>query len=367
MFTYIGEIVEVRYSTILGWAMNASRPDDPVHVVLIINGIAVAETVTDSQKRFEIAAPVHVMSSTAVEVSLRDNNGNPVHSMLWGESAREAPLEWKTGSRMSFPSFFVVGAAKSGTTSLHVYLDRHPNIFMSKPKEPFFFEAEYNRGPDYYYRRYFGGWNGQRHVGESRHRNLYLPYVPARIYTYNPEAYIVAILRNPTERAISHWWHWYARRKENLRLFDALQADLRRIQEGVNLSEPEEITRHAMNTGDEGQGHHRTYLDSGYYLEQLSRYEALFGRSKIHIVLADDLFQEPVQTMEEIFDFLDVDPSVAADHSHERFNEAPSGRGSEVTGEVLQWLVDHYRPHNHALARWLGRSLDMWNQPPERL
>src|SRR5204862_1223537 len=121
------------------------------------------------------------------------------------------PPEWKNGSRMALPSFFVVGAAKSGTTSLHVYLDQHPDIFMSKPKEPFFFEAEYDRGPEYYYRRYFGGWNGQREVGESRHRNLYFPYIPARIHSYNPNARIIAVLRNPAERAISHWWHWYAR------------------------------------------------------------------------------------------------------------------------------------------------------------
>ncbi len=230
MFSYVGEIEEVRYSTVLGWAVDALRPDEPVRVALAVNGKSVAETVTNREHRFEMAAPVHVMSSTPLEVLLYDEEGQQVQSLVWGESARKLPAEWKSGAHMAFPSFFVVGAAKSGTTSLHVYLDQHPDIFMSKPKEPFFFEAEYDRGPEYYYRRYFGGWDGQREVGESRHRNLYFPYIPARIHQYNPEALILAILRNPAERAISHWWHWYARGKEDLGLFDALQADLGKNQ-----------------------------------------------------------------------------------------------------------------------------------------
>jgi len=370
MFTYVGEIEEVRYSTVLGWAVDAMRPDEPVKVALAVNGKSVAETMTNRDHRFEMVAPMHVMSSTAVEVLLYDEEGAPVQSLVWGESAKRLPPEWKSGSRMALPSFFVVGAAKSGTTSLHVYLDQHPDIFMSKPKEPFFFEAEYDRGPEYYYRRYFGGWNGEREVGESRHRNLYLPYIPARIHSFNPEARIIAILRNPAERAISHWRHRlrggfdrHARGKETLGLFDALQADLERIRSGATVSTPEEIARYATNAGDDEQDDHRTYLDTGYYLEQLKRYEALFGRSKMHVVLADDLFQDPAKTMMGIFSFLQVDPSIAAQIKYDVFNDAPVGKDQQVTPEVWQWLVDHYKPYNQALEEYLGRPLDMWDRP----
>jgi len=363
MFTYVGEIEEVRYSTVLGWAVDAMRPDEPLRVALAVNGKNVAESVTDQGHRFEMVAPGHVMSSTAVEVLLYNEEGTPVQSLVWGESPRRLPPEWKNGSRMAYPSFFVVGAAKSGTTSLHVYLDQHPDIFMSKPKEPFFFEAEYERGPEYYYRRYFGGWKGQREVGESRHRNLYLPYIPARIHRYNPEARIIAILRNPAERAVSHWWHWYARGKESLGLFDALQADLERIRSGATVWTPDKIKAYAANAGDEGQGTDRTYLDTGYYLEQLMRYEGLFGRSKMHVVLADDLFHEPQKTMAGIFSFLGVDPSFAATQKYGVFNDAPVGKDQQVTAEVWQWLVDHYKPHNQALEEFLGRSLEMWDRP----
>jgi hypothetical protein len=369
MSPYIGEIEEVRYSTVLGWATDALRPDEPVRVALFINGESVAETVTNREHHFEMVAPGNIMASTTVEVLLFDEEGTKVQSLVWGESARRVPAEWKNGSRMAFPSFFVVGAAKSGTTSLHVYLDQHPDIFMSKPKEPFFFEAEYDRGPEYYYRRYFGGWNGEREVGESRHRNLYLPYIPERIHCYNPEARILAILRNPAERAISHWWHcfrggfdWHTRGKESLGLFDALQADLKRIRSGAVVWPPEEIARYAADAGDERQGSQRTYLDTGYYLEQLKRYEAVFGRSRMHVILADDLFQEPAKTMAGIFSFLGVDPSFADTQKYGVFNDSPVGKDQQVTPEVWRWLVDHYKPYNDALEGFLDRSLEMWNR-----
>jgi hypothetical protein len=264
---------------------------------------------------------------------------------------------------MAFPSFFVVGAAKSGTTSLHVYLDQHPDIFMSKPKEPFFFEAEYDRGPEYYYRRYFGGWKSEREVGESRHRNLYLPYIPARIHGYNPEARIIAILRNPAERAISHWWHWRSRGQEPLPLVDALQADLERIQDGGKISAQDKVSEYAARI-DQGYGVHRTYLDTGYYLEQLLRYETLFGRARLHIVLAEDLFGNPEQTVSGVFSFLDVDSGVARRAKYDVYNDALPGKEQQVTAEVWSWLIDHYRLHNRELENFLGRSLAAWNEPP---
>ena len=97
------------------------------------------------------------------------------------------PPEWTAGTRHLQPSLFVLGAAKSATTALHDYLGQHPDIFMSDPKEPFYFEAEYGLGSAFYFQRYFSNWRGERIVGESRHRNLYLPYVPDRIYSTTPK------------------------------------------------------------------------------------------------------------------------------------------------------------------------------------
>src|SRR5258706_16165540 len=97
MFTYVGEIEEVRYSTVLGWAVDAMRPDEPLRGALAVNGKSVAETMTNRDHRFEMVAPMHVMSSTAVELLLYDVDGTPVRSLVWGESAKRLPPERKNG------------------------------------------------------------------------------------------------------------------------------------------------------------------------------------------------------------------------------------------------------------------------------
>ncbi len=106
---------------------------------------------------------------------------------------------------MNSPNFFILGAARYGTTSLYRYMQRHPDVFMSSPKEPKFFEAEWDRGADYYWRRYFSGWGGEPVVGEARPANLFLPYVPERVHRLAPDAKLVVILRDPVQRAYSQW------------------------------------------------------------------------------------------------------------------------------------------------------------------
>lgn len=97
--------------------------------------------------------------------------------------------------KANYPDFFILGAAKCGTTSLHAWLDFHPDILMSDPKEPFFFEAEYERGREYYRETYFKHWQGQPLTGDARHRNLYFSYIPERIRELNPAARFIILLR----------------------------------------------------------------------------------------------------------------------------------------------------------------------------
>ena len=105
------------------------------------------------------------------------------------------------------PNFLIIGAPKCGTTALYYALKRHPQIHLSTPKEPFFFEEEFDRGTEYYWRTYFAdGWQGQPLVGEARNAHLFVPYVTRRIYETVPHARLIASLRNPVERAFSHWW-----------------------------------------------------------------------------------------------------------------------------------------------------------------
>src|SRR3972149_6925354 len=152
-------------------------------------------------------------------------------SLSWAMVGPESTS--REGLALNRPNFLVLGAAKAGTTSLCHYLAQHPDVFIPEVKEPIFFDAEYERGLDYYWKKYFSRWSGQPAVGEGRVFNLYLPFVPPRIRESIPGAKLIAVLRNPVERAYSHWWHRFSYRDEILPFHEAIRENLSRIARGI--------------------------------------------------------------------------------------------------------------------------------------
>jgi hypothetical protein len=360
-----GNIDAVLYATVCGWALDLSEPGRPPLVALRIGGKVVAEGIANKPLPgragfgFEMVCPTHIIGLTDVQVMIGE--GRDAAIAVWGEGDQPLPAAWRDGGHCRFPSFFVLGAAKSGTTSLHVYLDQHPDVFMSKPKEPFFFEREYECGADYYFRKYFGAWSGQPFVGESRHRNLYLPYVPERIHRHNPNARLVAILRSPVTRAVSHWWHWYSRGLEPLGLMDALEADHERILTTAREWSGDQIAGYVRSLDADDRGIYRTYLDTGYYAEQLERYIGRFGAPAVCVILFEELVAAPREAMARLFEFIGADPGYAARIDVTPLNESVPGAAEHVDGRIVEWLASHYRRHNARLEALLGRRVDVWN------
>ncbi|MEM1211282.1 MAG: sulfotransferase domain-containing protein [Planctomycetota bacterium] len=211
------------------------------------------------------------------------------------------------------PNLFVLGAAKCGTTALHSYLSRFQSVCMSDPKEPFFFECEYDKGLAFYRQAYFAHWAGEPVIGESRHRNLFLPYVPERIAAVNPEARLIVLMRNPVERAVSHWNHYHSRGVERLNFPEAIADDLDRIASGRDLSTESERAAHCARMFPdelkrEGIGLYRTYIDTGYYARQILRYLEHFPRAQLLPVLYDELVDPSGLTLAKVLAFLGVDP-----------------------------------------------------------
>lgn len=307
------------------------------------------------------------------------------------------------------PNLFILGAAKCGTTTLHTYLGELPDVCMADPKEPFFFEAEFDQGLDFYQRKYFSHWQGEPVIGEARHRNLYLPYVPQRIYQVNPNAKLIVLARDPVERAFSHWYHNFVRDSEELKFVDALHEDLKRIERGLCCDTPGEIKQHIANLPREapgkvlGLGLYRTYLDSGYYYEQIVRYLNLFPRDSLRVFLFEDLIARPAQIIDEIIAFLDLDPNVnkftgmiwknprkhlidksspyygifrSVKYISRRLNVLhllpkrmrkfgrnlllPTQKVPKMDRRTRNWLSEHYYEHNQKLSKFLGRDLSEW-------
>ena len=114
---------------------------------------------------------------------------------------------------MTMPNFLIIGAMKSGTTALYYYLEQHPEIYMSPVKEPNFFSSQERENAAGAvarignYRDLFRGVSGETAIGEASHSYLYEPGAAAEIRRYAPEAKLIAILRNPIDRAYSHFLH----------------------------------------------------------------------------------------------------------------------------------------------------------------
>lgn len=292
------------------------------------------------------------------------------------------------------PTFFILGAAKCGTTSLHDYLSKHPQVCMSDPKEPFFFEAEYEKGFDFYKSRYFADWQGQPALGDARHRNLYLPYVSGRIRESVPDARLLVVLRNPVDRAYSHWWHWFSRGRETLAFEDAIALDFKRIDAGIDFEGADGPDLWTKNFDFRlGKNEFTTYIDSGYYSRQIARYAALFPADQLKVVFLEDLSADQETVVADIAGFLGLDPTFRLPPAPAR-NAANSkianqlgqvaravkvsrflSRGAKdrlkglanrfgstprLSAATRKDLLSHFRPHNQALQELTGRDLTTW-------
>lgn len=209
-------------------------------------------------------------------------------------------------SFMVLPNFFIVGAAKAGTTSLYAMLKQHPQIYMSPVKEPNFFALE-GDSLDYAagttsagyldkcitdleaYHKQFQSVKAETAIGEASPIYLYHPKAPERIQNYIPDAKLIVILRDPVERAYSNFLHHVREGLETFPDFEqALRAEEKRIHENW------------------WWGFY--YVKAGFYHDQLQRYIERFDASQMKVYLYEDLKQNPKEMLRSLFEFLGVDP-----------------------------------------------------------
>ncbi len=206
------------------------------------------------------------------------------------------------------PNFFIVGAAKAGTTSLHAYLSAHPQVFMPTLKEPHYF-ADFELAPEFdnflpvirdraEYQALFEGSEGYVAIGEASPSYLCDPAAAERIRSAIPAAKIIISLRNPVERAFSHYLMEFNRGAEILPFDKALEADaLRR---------------------DKGWGKSGMYAELSLYSSQVESFLSEFGRKQVLVILFEDLIRDTRSTMNEVARFLEIDPAGFPDSAFAR-------------------------------------------------
>ena len=195
-------------------------------------------------------------------------------------------------------NLFIVGAPKAGTTSLHHYLNEYPEILMSIIKEPdFFSDIEIQEQGLYYgssrinnitkYNSLFSDWIDESIIGEASVSYLFYPNVPQRIKIYNDNSKIIIMLRNPIERAFSHYLMDY------------------RLGLTSNSFEEEFDKKTTLNF--------QQYFLLGNYFQQVKRYLDIFGKENVHIIWYSDFIEKTENELNKVISFLGLNTDFSVD------------------------------------------------------
>ena len=202
----------------------------------------------------------------------------------------------------ALPNFIVIGAGRSGTTSLYYYFKQHPDILMSSIKETNFFAYDPERMDQFVninetsfpvkdlsaYQKLFLKRKKTTAIGEISPMYLWHPSVPRNIFDYLPNVKLIAILRNPVGRAYSAYWHYVSINMEKRSFAQALA---------------EEADHAGNKQWPLGRG---TYVSLGFYYQQIVRYLDYFSREQIKIYFFDDFQNDPLEIMRDVYTFIGV-------------------------------------------------------------
>ena len=260
-----------------------------------------------------------------------------------------------TSPLRGLPDFVIIGAQKSGTTSLYDFLIRNPAIAPALKKEPNYFVLRYSFGKLWYCsnfptnlsRHYFYKKTNQRLLsGEATPTYLFYSEVPGRMREILPDAKLIVILRNPVDRAYSHYHHSLRRNRETLSFEKAIKLEEERL-----AREKERLIRDPFSR-DNHYNHH-SYLRKGIYADQLENWFRHYSQKQFLILTTDDLRKNPQQTLDQVFDFLGVS-SFQADN----LKSSNVGSYKEMNKGTRKFPVEYFKPHNKRLRKLLQHDFD---------
>lgn len=253
-----------------------------------------------------------------------------------------------TGPFRGLPSLLIIGAQRSGTTSLFNYLVQHPRVLPPYGKEIHYFDHYYARGVRWYRGR-FPYSQRLRNALTLDASPYYLahPHAPQRAAQLLPEVKLVALLRNPVDRALSHYQHEVRGGRESLSFAEAIDREAERL-EG-------EEERLRSDPGYYSYNHHRySYTRRGLYVEQLRQWMQHFPRTQLLVLQSEWLYRDPAAASAAVYAFLGLDPH-RLDH-YRPFLQGTYER--EMPGELRSRLAAFFEPYNRELYRWLGEEYD---------
>lgn len=243
--------------------------------------------------------------------------------------------------KLKGPNFLIIGTQKGGTNSLYNYLIQHPKVAPASGKEIHYFDFNFDKALDWYQSQ-FADVAPDIIAGEGSPYYLYHPLVPQRVYDLYPEVKLIVLLRNPADRAISHYY-WEVRIGcESLSLAEAIAAESTRL-----AGETEKIVTEGTYYSFNHQ--HYSYLARGIYVEQLQNWMKIFPREQFLILKSEDFFNHPPATMEKVEQFLGLPRHKLDEYIPYNQNDYPP-----VSEAIYRELAENFRPYNRRLSEELG-------------
>lgn len=246
--------------------------------------------------------------------------------------------------------FIIAGTQKGGTSALHYHLDQHPNITMAHseeahmidhPRRHFFDDEERFAGKVDYGLLHEGIKFKRRSLITGSCTPIYIYWKPAmeRIRNYRPGIKLVILLRNPIDRAFSHWNMYRERNQESLGFLEAIAEEKNRMREAL----PHQPRR-------------TSYLDRGFYSGQMERVFAFFPRQQVHVIKFDDFRNKTAEVVNAVFAFLGV--KRLATVKNEKQNRIPYERS--MTAEEREYLYKLYKTDIARLEKLLNWDCSDW-------
>ena len=250
------------------------------------------------------------------------------------------------------PTFFLAGYQKTASTWLYHCLADHPEIFVPNKDAIHFFDIHHHKGADWY-QQYFQNYNGESQIGDFTPSYMRFAAARQRMVAFNPDARIIVTLRNPINRAFSHYWHEKKKRSIRFRFEDCL---------GNNVDIFDD------------------WIATGFYFQHLTHLFSMVPKAQVQVLLYEDLLESPTRFVQSVFEFIGVKKDFSTPWIDRSANKAwfrptwserwknwrcgrPLGESEYDRGidpDFRQQLQEVYSDPNRLLADLLGRDLSCW-------
>lgn len=271
---------------------------------------------------------------------------------LWKRARNKAIAIYrlKTSTWRKLPDFIIIGVQKGGTSSLYYYLSQHPELKLSTRQEIHYYDKNYQNGIGWY-KSFFPLSSSPKKTGESTPYYIFHPHVAKRIKKDIPDVKLIVMLRNPVDRAYSHYNMEKRVYRDKVATFEEALA--------LEKERTEEDTRKLLDDPDHYSYAHQTYtyLARGRYYNQLVNWFEYFDKEQFLFIKSEDFFSNPKKELERAYAFLGISKIFPKNMSARNVG----GDYSEMSLERRKHLANYFKEDGKKLVELLGKQFS-WEQ-----